>query len=464
MKPMPRERVYGLVCWAVLTAATLFYGFHALWDPAPIEPLYEGDEGVFSRIGERPLWSTGFWASIRPWTVPLVHKAMGLNDSRVVVFQIVLSIVSHAFLAGVVFWLLGRRVVGLIGAAGVYAYALLPMVTGFALVIRSESVAFSLTAVTLGWLMLYVHVQRHTDLPWWRELLTAFGLWLSATLLVFARDNWSVLLPIVAAYVGIGLLTRRKTGTPRREVAWVRAGLIGCLIVSYLLSVITVRVGERWRFPLHNVIFQRVLTDPEATKRWAVDYGMPLDENVLRMRGRSPDEYDWAIYRHEEFQNWMTERGVASYLDWIGRDVPSALDGIWMTLHREVDVPCVQYYKGRSVGSWTGALSSALLFQPLGGWVELGIVLCLTVPLAIGLAFRGGPGAPAMGVFLMASSLPFQAAFVHLGDAMEMSRHLLPVSLSLRLLLAMLLVLVMGAAVYTGERLRQEMRAERARG
>lgn len=397
----------------------------------PLKPVYNGDPGVFEHVAKFPLFSWGFWAGIRPWTVPLLHKIALLDIQRVVYYQLALWIFSHIFLAATMAWTVRPKLFGILAAAMVYVYATSPSIVPWNTIIRSEAVSFSLTSLTIASLILFLWSDASAPKRPLIYLICSGFFLLTAILLAASRDNWAYHLPVMAFLLVLAFVMRRTKDASgwRRIVRW---SVPVVLIISFFFLTGLSQKGDRWRFCLTNVIFQRVLTSDEVRQRWHRDYAMPATADVLKFSGQWAMDYNWEIFRNRVFQDWLTERGLKSYARDIITHPGSAIQGIrgWLPMIVNVNP---RYFEGKGF--------DPIIFMEIKHieWLFFFLVLLPLVCVAI----SSPPlSCVAMALSIFALGMPVQAAVIVLADAMEVPRHGLAVLITLRLLIILLVPVI----------------------
>ena len=458
------KRLMRRIMPAVFVLLSAVYAWQGIGAARAVpEPVYCGDASLYQEVARYPLGSVKFWVWHRPWTVPLVHKLAGLNDPRVVRWQVAIGLVAHLVLAWILFRSLGSGALGLLAALGVYLYALATCVEGWAMVIRSESVAFSLTALFLGLLIAVVWQLTRPRPRTWSLLTTSVLFLLAAVLFVFSRDNWAYQLPLVALLLGISLLPARARAGRTRLQIWTGLILALLLLGVFATQIRTARLGDRSQPCLMNVLFQRVFTDPEIRGRWIEQYQMPWDDKLQALAGKWCFSNQYAGYKHKPFQDWLDRRGLGSYIHDVLTHPGLSGDAVWRNFRAIVNYfAMTEYLKMAGEGTAVTRMCQRLIFFPLPpNWAELAVILCLVIPLGVGLlAGRTKLAACGWGIFILAAGLPVQMAICFLADALEVMRHNLAVSITLRLLLVATLALTAAALARTLSCLRLIWRQE----
>jgi len=440
-----RYRLGFWLPWVVFGLITGTYIYLSINSIESFEFQYEGDGGVFERIARQSIFSLNFWAADRPWAVPLVYKLVGNEKQTIIYSQFFCLWLGHGFLAWVLFTRLKKGIWGVLATVFVYLYALGPIINGFALVIRTESITFALTAATIGVMILMIEKFRDSQVSPWKLWSTLIFTYLLLLLLASARENWGLLLLVVPGYSLAPLLVpswRRSMGT---HILCARVALALLCVLTFFVNQAAVKNGERWRFPIQNVIFHRILNDPQATTIMTEQFEMPIDNTVRQMKGKNASWKNRMIYDHEEFQGWLMDRGMDSYIAYTIQEHEAQSNFIWKTMKKHIDDLPYWYFdkmgKKTAIARW----SKDNLYNNISHRVEMTMLLLIVVSLAIGAGVRSPIGSIALSFSLFAITLPFQTAYIFLGDAIEHGRHYLSVSITLRILSGLLIVITLAA-------------------
>jgi hypothetical protein len=283
---------------ATLAVAAAFIGA-ALYLFLTTQLRYYTDTAAYREVARAPLDSLAFWAGARPFVLPLFLRLTG-SDEALTWVQLVLYSAAALSLA----WAVSRQAsaarLRLGGFALFLLFLLSPQLFSWTRSITTESLAASFAcaglAAAAGWI----------SSP--RSRLAPAVLALSAALFVFTRDAdaWLSLF-ICAAAVAAALALRRPAALQRAAVA---------LAASALLFAVASRaadVSERWRWPIVNVLGQRVLPEDEP-RAFFVARGMPINRKVECLSGR------WGFNCHDDlsgFGRWLdhdAKRTYASFL------------------------------------------------------------------------------------------------------------------------------------------------------
>jgi hypothetical protein len=391
------------------------------------------DSGVYLHVSDEPLLSEGFLAGWRPWTVPLLYKAMPDSDTARAAGQLVVSISCWLALAAAVAWNVRRRGLRAVAFCLVLLFSLSVWITQWDRLILSESLALSLAAAVLAaWLALV-----RAPSPW--TIAAVLG---TTLLWAFVRDTIAYMALLAVPFVLVWVVL---PGRRRGRVA-LAAGLVAIFAAS-LVAQSSSTAAPRRENPLLNVVLVRVLTDADKL-RYFRDHGMPLPDPVLALAGSPhgslelrPDQRLGRDRRVEEFLRWVRDEGrqtLASYLvRHPYRAVKPVVEDAELMLATEPTrvqregQPLLADYRPRGADPLLPAPVSAAVYLPsvAAVLVWLAVVIAAAAWLArLGLA-RPIWLVPAVAVLLQ---IPHAVIAWH-GDSNDLARHGLTAAVVTRL-------------------------------
>jgi hypothetical protein len=418
-------------CHAAVAVGTLFVirVVGAGW-PSGFPTFFPDSSSFLAVAGRGPL--TGrFWFDERPVGFPLLAWAVGGNVRLIVLVQTVLYVASFAALAAAVVTSLRSRLCRVTAVALITVVATQPRFALWNTHVLSESLTISLGILTLaGW--------------WWwaaRPSRPRLGLAALATVAwLVTRDSnvVPVVVVVVPALLGAARWGRRLTPDVRRALAVTAGSLL--LVGAYVF--VAQDVSERNRYPVMNNVGQRILPD-EGMTEWFVERGMPLDERLRQLTGRSSFDEDRAMLtddRLADFRDWAEGPGQrAQALSFVLRA------GFWVDLMTDdSQLPAVlgtdfDSYDAFGVGdrlpqSWFG-FSGPRSMVAAGVWM-----LAALAGIALGVVrYRLRPLAVVTGVGVLATVLDTYVSYA--GDSVEFARHLVGPIARLTVLFALGIVL-----------------------
>jgi hypothetical protein len=308
MSSVNRHRVW-LACTAVAVVwilARVFVFSHASLIEFSDSPSY------LDKAGE-PLWTRDFFfGSGRFFVVPLFYKlVLAVSGSKLALAaaQFVVSLCAWLVLAVVVGSRMDRGWVAVGSFAAILAFGLSTDVIEWDVTILSESISTSLFVLFVAaWLTLG---ERMTT-------ARLAGVTMLAALWSMSREANSLVLLLFAPCIVLWGLWY----WPARRSEQIRCGVLAVAIVAIFAATFAISAsGDRWVFPLLNVIGKRVLPSPERTAFYQAQ-GMPVNARLMEMSGEFGSGKNWAFYKAPEladFRVWLMKDGKKAY----GRDLVS---------------------------------------------------------------------------------------------------------------------------------------------
>ncbi|MEQ8819778.1 MAG: hypothetical protein RLY93_06000 [Sumerlaeia bacterium] len=402
-----------------------------------VDALVEsGDQGAFYNLAKEPFFSKNFWLGGRPPVVPFVHKLAGQEHVSIFRWQLTIHVFATLILSACAFIVLGRRLLGLLGVIGILLLSLSPQVSAWAIVARSESVAFSLLLTLLGLVLLTFRAISEPSLHWRWLPLSSASLIGTLALLILTRDHWMYFAPLLAATIAGSAFASRKGDEARhRCTLWTLAGTIFLLFLLFFISSQMNKASGRWKTNLSNVIFMRILPNTDAKSHWNKEYGLPLDETILKWTAEPVWSFNRTIIHHPPYIDWLNEHGLSSFKRYILTHPQWSLDLSIRGYRSSIDnfVPNYTKDKGRELRFVRWLEHKA--FPRFGGYGELLLIACTSIGLLIALT-AGRPDCSALGwtILLFGIGAATQSAVVTLADSVEIERHHLPITLLIRYL------------------------------
>jgi hypothetical protein len=253
-------------------------------------------------------------------------------------------------------------------------------------------------------------------------------------LLAFTRDTNAYLLLMLAGLILLAVI-----------LLWMkpRALLVSVsFLLIFFLNNASADLGQRWVFPLNNLIGRRVLPSASAVDFFEV-CGMPVTPELMNLAGEYANADDRAFYDDpalEGYRAWLTLDGKGCYMRWLLGNPAHSM--------------------GESLGQFEGLIAFETVdsffsrrYQPLLPWrverflypIHFTILLWagLTIAALIAAWKRAWHVNSLWSVFILLSIPIFPHLFItwH-GDAMAPERHALSVGLQLALSFWILVFLV----------------------
>lgn len=289
--------VLALVAWVVLRVAVFS-------QTALIE--FPDSDSYLVKAAE-PLWTLDFFVgSGRFFVVPLLYKlafALGGSKDALLAAQLLLSLIAWLVFARSVALEMRTGLLKMAGVVAVLASGLSTEVLQWDVMLLSESVSTSLFVLLVAAWMRMADGLSRTRVA---VVILLGGLW------SMSREANSLL--VVPLGVAIVLWrTWYRPAAPGRERSAVVAGALAAVFVAtFAIS----GSGDRWVFPLLNVIGTRVLISPERTAFYQSN-GMPVNEPLMNLAGEFASGKEWAFYRASELENfraWLQDRGKSTFV------------------------------------------------------------------------------------------------------------------------------------------------------
>ena len=257
-----------------------------------------GTEETVSYISasQIPLGTWEFFTSVRPFTIPILLKAMepengyrldvvsrpaGVNKSyhrqaqqgfdQIVLTQVAFSILGWGALAVSVSRHLAKPILKVLAVALILMFAFSPPVADWDSVLDSFSFTFSLLALLFA---LLIEIAFWFPRGYERGKVKAgilIALWLAVTILfVFVRDSNQYILPVSALFLFSLLLLR-----PMRSKVLPILILAFVVIVVFGFGLFTARKSTRWNNPLFHAYEHFVFPDKGRVAYFKVSFNMP---------------------------------------------------------------------------------------------------------------------------------------------------------------------------------------------
>lgn len=423
----------ALVAWFLLTRVQQFLAS---------QPVSFPDSASFlAKAGTRVLSIDFLFGNGRLFTVPLVWAPFiqWFHDDGAIVswVQLVLACCAWLLLAGALAAHLQTPLGRVAGRALVLALACTSDVTQWDRTLLSESISTSLfVGLMAAWL--WWGSRSSTDA---RPTRAALGAIVAlAVLWGFARESNGLFLLMLAG--AALLLTVTTTEVPARARRRRREAAAMALVFAAVFagSQLAAERGERWLFPLLNVIGRRVLPSQERTAFYAAA-GMPVSPALTAMSGAYASGRDWSFYESpalEDFRAWVRTSGRHTYLLDLARNPARTLSEP-LADARQFLCPDLNIYRPPGFVPAAPALAVGplcsertardLLVAALGGGVLaslLGLLVRRRVSFATQFLVQ------TLALLLIAWPVLTWLTWHAIGD-MEVSRHVLWATLFLRL-------------------------------
>jgi hypothetical protein len=266
------------------------------------------ETGSYVYTSQIPLFSWDFVISIRPITLPLVYKLLEPPQGyklravsnpaselftyqrkaqpgfdRVVLFQLVISVLSWCALALAVARHLEHHLLKVVAVALILLFAFSPPLADWDSVVDSISLTLSLLALSFALLIeVAFYVTRISEGSKKGGILIL--LWLAILILfVFVRDTNQYILPVTALLLLPLLLFSRL----RRFAQWVMI-VLAILIATFAFGLFTARQSMRWTEPLSHAYQDFIFPYESRITYFKETLGMP-----------DPGAPEYAVWFHQ---------------------------------------------------------------------------------------------------------------------------------------------------------------------
>ncbi|MHA2429267.1 MAG: hypothetical protein ACXADB_14690, partial [Candidatus Hermodarchaeia archaeon] len=377
------------------------------------------DTTSYAMVADVPLLDKRFWLRERPFTVPLIYKLLGAKGElylipsevfqKITQFQFYLSILSWVILGASLSCVTNTKWVKVSVYAIILFFGGAIDLSQWDRILISESISLSFFALLLAMVVLGT---QFWDKLWATKTLVlgvTLALFISvASLYAFSRDvNAYFIFMMTIALAGYVLLRSRSNKTHRKSLF-----VVFILLIVFLAQALSSSVGHRWFGPFRNVFYARILPSDQALEHF-LDAGLPLDAgDVAQFRRYEREQFmeNFNSPKYEAAQDWIMDNGRSVYAAYLLKD---------------------------PIRSFLAPLKE-LFYPRLSLFMTL--LAIVGVVLLIWISMRGGTqawwGVP---LLLLISAYPLMFIVFH-GDAIELERHALQISMQIRLAGWMLLV------------------------
>lgn len=413
------------------------------------------DTKSYAIVADAPLFQKPFWAHERPFTYPLLFKALGIRGefylipedafSKATLFQIAFSIVCWTSLGLSIALTIKSRWLKWIAFLVILLFALSLDISQWDRILITESVATSLFALLIGLMSMGLKMWEEFDKSnIYTLLLYAVGFLGITTLFSFSRDVNGYLILMCALLLLLGLIPRRSSRIP--------ASIIALSVASLMLGVFIIQnksadVGRRWLGPFWNVFYARILPN-ETALSYFVQEGLPLDTDTQQAL-QELDRRDFLKLRddpkYKPMVDWIRDNGKSTYIKLL---LINPLHSMRLPLdytHQLISPDSSEYRRTtRPTPRWSSQMSNIMYPKTteflLIGLLVLGILTLITAWIQFLRPWWLVPW------FLLLTAYPLMFIIYH-GDAIELERHAMQVGLQLRLAGWMMLVYLLDAWV-----------------
>jgi len=398
------------------------------------------DTASYVRVAHFRLDEQGFWAGERPFTVPLIYKAIGLDlqnplDAaavrRATSFQLGLSILSWIPLAIVVAWASQGRWSRLVAFGLILAFATSLDIAQWDRILLSESISSSTFAAIVGGSILGVRLWApKTGAPGWPwQILFVACMSLLVVFFAFARDsNGYLVLAVSIGLAGSVCLPAVRS----RPVAPIAAILALIMAGTFYFQDRSTNLGKRWLGPFLNVFSARILP-VEVFVEFFSDRGFPAEAITEEMYLGRPVFLSQLQQTQDggRLLEWIDKNGKSTYLQFLASRPAQSFGKPIQRVGSMVNIDSSEYrLRERPDPAWA-VLISDLMFPTRAGLLLGTALVASLVLLSAKIRIRAFP-LPATGLALLVLSYPLAVVIWH-ADTIELERHSYQLALQLRL-------------------------------
>ncbi len=351
----------------------------------------------------------------RPPFVPLIYKLCRQDANTICLIQILVSLFCWGFFA--------RQTTGLcrsdIGKKAALILSLglgcVPNVTRWDKIIMSESLSISTGVLLMGSLFMLTKpnkAKRWKPLP---GICTA----VSGAIFALTRDSavWAVILVIILML----FLAHLRSG---KKIIFAL-----CAALTAVCWFIMSNTGDRWQYSFENVLFNRILRDPQG-ESFFIKSGMPLPEKIETLYGT---EHVMAseLFNSEEFtplRKWILSDGLKTYIRYLLHKPMKTLRMTWYDGFEKEAFEKIDY-------TFTPFGFRQILPDPVIKFFSCnlpGIIVTGLALAAIFVAFRcsGGEKFAFPLLFILSAYILSTAAYI--ADEYELDRHMMATILMMK--------------------------------
>lgn len=389
------------------------------------EPLFFVDSESYLGMSEMsvmdilrgtPYCHQQFWYCIaRPAFIPLIYKFCRQDPTAITITQLVISILCWGFFAwqsaGICRRDSRKKAVILL----TLGLGCIPNVTRWDQMIMSESLSISAALILMGscfWL-----IRPNPENKW--KLLLALCTAAGALLYSHSRDSaaWIVILILVL------LLCLNRLRNERKVL------FLLCAVLAAICWSVMGNTGGRWQYPFENVLFNRILRDPQG-EQFFLQAGMPTPERIEELYGVE-HMMGSELFNSDAFtplREWILSDGLKTYIRYM--------------LHIPFETLCMTWYEGfekeafEQIGYiYTPSGFGHLLPDPFVKFFSCNLpgVLVFSLGLAgIWAAFRRKDGERYAFPLLFIFSAYILSTGVFIADEYELARHSMVIILMMK--------------------------------
>jgi deazaflavin-dependent oxidoreductase (nitroreductase family) len=402
--------------------------------PALAKPRELADTVSYLRISKEPISDVRFWGDARPFVFPLLLKISGQNDTIASILQLAFSILAWGALALTISCSLSFTYLQLFSFCMILVLSLVRHLASWDYVMMTESLSVS-------WFVLFLALAVWLARGW--RTYKVVLLIIAAIFLAFTRDTNAYLLLILAGLLALAALFRWT-----KPYTWMIAASFAFI---FLINNFTSEIGDRWVFPLNNIVGRRILVNGSA-----MDYfkscGMPFTPQLLALANTFANGQDRAFYEDpalKDYRAWLAGNGKSCYMKWLVFNPVQSVGSALKEFESLVRFDTLDSFFSRKyhplIPYYIEPFIYPVIFIPA-------LWILLTLAALFGIWKRRWDSNPLWGVYILLCLSIFPHLFISWhGDAMAPERHALSAGLQLALCLWLVVFLLLDEMMKRGK-------------
>ncbi len=385
--------------------------------PALSHPRVILDTTDYLRISRQPVFDIKFWGDNRPFVFSLLLKVAKQDLPLTSALQLGFSIVAWGALAFFSADAMRNIYLKPLFFSIVLALSLVRHLASWDYMMMTESLSIS-------WFVLFLALGIWLTHGWrWEKVL---ALCAAGFFLAFTRDTNAYLLLMLAGMLTLAILFRWTK--PRALI------LVAAFLLMFFLNNYTSNIGERWVYPLSNVIGSRILPNAGALKYFQ-SCGLPFTPYLNSLTTTYANgQRRVALFNDpnmNEYIAWLRAHGKNCYMRWLLFNPIRSAGEALNQFQELVAFDKLQTFFARRYNPSLPWFAEIFLY-PAKFIVPLWIALTTISLFAIWK--RAWRQNPLWGIYILLCLpiLPHLFIVWH-GDALAVERHALPLGLQLAL-------------------------------
>ena len=411
--------IFGAACFAVFLICRI------LQYRTVENPLYFIDSQSYlglSRLSIPEIFSGAKFCHIEGWhclsrppLVPLIYKLCRQDGRTICLVQLAVSLLSWGYFSFTAACLCGSNTGRKICMILSFGLGCIPNVTRWDAMIMSESLSISTGVLFLGslfWLTADGQRERWHRLP---AACTA----VSGIFFTISRDSavWSVITVIILLICIAHLRMEKK----------LIFGL--CAVLAAVCWFIMSHTGDRWQYSFENVLFNRILRDPQG-EAFFYEAGMPHPPYIETLY-RTEHVMATELFNSEEYaplREWILSDGLKTYIRYMLHKPMKTLRMTWRDGFETEAFEKTDYrYAPSGFKTLIPGTILKLFSCNLPGVIIIGLALC-----AVLTAFRCSGGEKFAFPILFILSAYIMSTATYIADEYELDRHIMAITLMMK--------------------------------